>query len=72
MLNDDMNYFKLLQQLKKIKVTLGLIVGTDPQLLDSVKKLYREISTVYQDDYEEKQFQQSKNDFMKFIDRDEI
>ena len=47
MLNDDMNYFKLLQQLKKIKVTLGLIVGTDPQLLDSVKKLYREISTVY-------------------------
>ena len=68
----DMNYFKILQEIKKIKASLALMVGNDAEFIKDVKLLYKKISTIYSDTQEEHDFLESKNDFIKFIERDEI
>ena len=72
MLDKDMNYFKLIQEIKKIKASLSIMVGDDTIFINKAKLLYKRISTIYTDTEEENKFLDSKSNFMKFLERDEI
>jgi hypothetical protein len=71
-LDSDMSYFKLFQDVKKIKASLSLLVGNDTKMIENVKLLYKKLSTIYTDEKEAKDFQNSKNEFMNFLESDEI
>ena len=71
MLNNEMNYFQILQQLKKIKTSLAILIGDDSELIHNAKMLYMKYSTIYDEDGQT-EFKKTKNAFMRYIDRDEI
>ena len=47
MVNEEMNMFKLLELLRKLKVSISIIIGNDKEKLDKIEKLYIECSTIF-------------------------
>ena len=45
-----MNYFTLLQQIKKIKASLAILIGNNSKVIEEAKQLYIKSSTIYLDE----------------------
>ena len=47
-----MSSFKLIQDLKKIKASLSILVGNDRKIINEIELLYKKKSTIYADEQE--------------------
>ena len=65
-----MNMFKLLQLIRKLKVSVSVLVGNDKTKLEKIETMYNECSTIYLDDKKLKEFRASMNNTMLFLEHD--
>jgi len=70
MVEHEMNIFLLIQQLRKVKAALAVVINNDKKLIDEAENLFLKSSTIYVDEDAQIQFEQSKDDFTKFLDGD--
>ena len=71
MVMKDLNMFTILELLIKIKATLSVLVGNDPELLLKIQKLYIQNATIILDDKEQKCADALKSEFQEFMEKDE-
>jgi len=70
MVESEMNIFLLMQQLRKLKAAVSVIIKDDQTLIDKVENMYIRSSTIYVDDEDEKMYEDSKDKFTRFLDGD--
>lgn len=71
MVSSEMNLFNMIQTLQKLKAATSILIGDDRKKMDTIQKLYLMNSTIYCNKEHKKDFENSKNEFMKFLERDE-
>ena len=71
MVEEELNMFNVLQLLRKLKVSMAVILGDNNDKLEEIEDLYWQFSTINVDDKKYEQFQESKSDIMKFLEGDQ-
>jgi len=66
-----MNLFTILQTIQKLKAGMSVLIGKDADKMKEVVNLYFQNATIYGSIEAQKKFDDSKNDFMRFLERDE-
>ena len=71
-LQNELNVLTILQTMQKFKAALSVLIDDSKlETLTLIKLLYLNNASIYQDKSEKMEFKQSKNEFMKFIERDD-
>ena len=65
-----MNMFHMLQLIRKLKVAVSVLVGDDKLKLDKIETMYNDCSTIYLDEKKQKEFKESMNNTMMFLEHD--
>ena len=50
MVEEELNMFKVLQLLRKLKVSMSIVIGNDKQKVKQIEDLYYKCSTICLDD----------------------
>ena len=67
-----MDQLQLLHDMRKIRATLATIVGSDKNLIENIKRFYLSTTTIFMDEHENYEFQNSLTPFMHFMHHDDI
>ena len=66
-----LNWFTLLENLMKIKASLIVLVGEDKARVNEIQNEYLKHATIYLNHEEELEVENKKNEYIKFLERDE-
>jgi hypothetical protein len=64
--------FNILQTLAKLKSAVSVIIDHDKHnLMPQIQKIYYKTATVFLDDRDKEKFDDTKGEFLKFLERDQ-
>ena len=71
-LHHELNVLTFLQTIQKMKATLSVLINDEDEfLIHEIKHTYYGNQSIYTKDYQEKDWIENKNEFQKFMDRDD-
>jgi len=71
-LHNELNVLTILQTIQKLKASLSVLIkDEDITTLNDIKNVYLMNASIFMDEDEKREHEESKNEFTRFIERDD-